>query len=142
MTRRQQIAKFVAKQAALAAYNTIMKAPTKKVAGNKVQQVPTIEEAAKVAGSAAYQAVLKIAQMSFPAPDASNVQGTARSLGYKNIANFMGGDEYVRDQAQGEVPAFLQAYQQYKVEQGASPDVAAQHVEVVKGILREAGLQA
>jgi hypothetical protein len=141
MTKREKIAKLAAMQAAKAAYNAIMKAPTKKVAGKGKETELTVKDVAKVAGNAAYKSILKAAQdMSYPAPDPRAVQGTAMSLGFKSLAAYIGGDAYAKPQAQQETAGFLQAFADYKAEQGAPPDVVASQVEAVKGILRNAGL--
>lgn len=142
MSKRRQIARYAAAQAARAAYTAIMNAPLRKVATARGQKTvgPSKESIAKIAGNAAYQSIMRLGQMSFPAPDESNVQGTARSLGFNNIADYMGGDKRVHANARAEVPGFLDAFYKYKVDQGAPPNVASQHVEIVKEILKKIGL--
>jgi hypothetical protein len=147
MTKRQEIAKEAARRAAKATYDAVLNAPMRKVATVEGPQkvAPSAKDIAKVAAAAAYRSIVSFAQdMSYPAPDASNVQGVAMSLGFKNLASYLGNkDPGGQPYAQEEVPSFLDRYQnEYKPGQGVPPEVIAQHVEIVKGILRDAGLNA
>lgn len=146
MTKRQQIAKEAARRAAKATYDAVLKAPVRKIATVAGPQsvAPSAKEIAKIAATAAYRSIMSLAQvpdMSFPVPDESNVQGTAMSLGYRNLANYLANKtEERKPAAQAEVADFLAAYEQRKTDQRA-PNTT-QLVEVVKSILRNAGLNA
>ena len=143
MTKRQQIAKEAARRAAKATYDAVLKAPVRKIATVAGPQsvAPSAKEIAKIAATAAYRSIMSLAQMSFPVPDESNVQGTAMSLGYRNLANYLANNtEEGKPAAQAEVADFLAAYEQRKTDQRA-PNTT-QLVEIVKSILRNAGLNA
>jgi hypothetical protein len=63
MTRKEQIAKKAAKAAALATYNAILNPPVWKVAGTSFTTSPTLDDIAKAAAAASYDAVRKLAQV-------------------------------------------------------------------------------
>ncbi len=62
MTRKEQIAKKAAKAAALATYNAILNPPVWKVAGTSFTTSPTLDDIAKAAAAASYDAVRKLAE--------------------------------------------------------------------------------
>jgi hypothetical protein len=71
MTRKEQIAKKAAQEAALATYKAILNPPVWKVAGTSFKTSPTWLDIAKAAAASAYGAVLKLAQEKpdMPVPD-------------------------------------------------------------------------
>lgn len=64
MTKRQKIARAAAKAAALATYNAVLNAPTKKVASTNagVKNVVDIKAVAKTAAASAYNTIVRLAQ--------------------------------------------------------------------------------
>jgi len=147
---REAFAKKAAKLAAVEIYKAAKDAPTVKVASaGGIKETFDIEVLAKKAAVEAYKAIMKAAQPVAPvAPDAMNVQGMAMRFGMRNLAGYLGRQVQGEDvsgeaqYAQKEVPGFLSAYQAQKTADGTDPSVLAQHLEVVKKVLRDAGLQA
>ena len=72
MTKKRQIAKFAAEQAARAAYKAIMDAPLRKVATTSKTRVvgPSHKEVAKIAAVAAYKAIVRLGQLAGFDPNA------------------------------------------------------------------------
>jgi hypothetical protein len=62
MTRKEQIAKKAAREAALATYKAILNPPVWKVAGTSFKTSPTWQDIAKAAAAASYGAIMKMAQ--------------------------------------------------------------------------------
>lgn len=69
MTRKEQIAKKAAREAAIATYKAILNPPVWKVAGTSFTTSPTWQDIAKAAAAASYGAILKMAQDVPEVPD-------------------------------------------------------------------------
>jgi hypothetical protein len=81
-TDRREIAKKAAHEAATAAYEAVMNAPVRKVAGTKNYRNPDPKDVAKAAAAAAYNGVIKQAQMAAEPPP-NPIGGAARPLGIR-----------------------------------------------------------
>lgn len=138
MTKRQKIARWVAKQAATAAYKSVMNAPMKKIATAFGSQyiAPSAKDVAKIAATSAYKAVLKLGQMALIPPDEAGVQGLAGALGFKNIADRVSGKNVPVTPT--EVSQFVSAISSRYAPYGA--DQVGSFVDAVNAVLASHGV--
>ena len=108
MATRQEIARRVAKEAAKAAYATIMGVKIEKVAGTNNFRGPSISDIAKQAAKTTYEAVLKLGQAPAPAPIAANKPLAVRCPQCPTIAEAIDhGGRFTLNDIEAEWPAFM-----------------------------------